>query len=244
MSKVIGIKGVYLSMCKALGIDPIPITVPVFGVIRKRYEITSIHDNFGLGQIMDDYIEAYLRDSDDPLVIDCGVNVGITVRWWLWINDALEVVGIDMMEEAHKFTVEALEISGISTKRYKCHTEALWRKSGEPFSVDAEDPLLSISSLSKKGHGLNKRNLISRTLDSVFSENMPHKVSLLKIDLEGAGADALEGASILLTRTEHVCFEYHDDEERKKSSELLSRNGFCLRRENNRHLWWERGRSG
>jgi hypothetical protein len=48
MSKVIGIKGVYLSMCKALGIDPIPITVPVFGVIRKRYEITSIHDNFGL----------------------------------------------------------------------------------------------------------------------------------------------------------------------------------------------------
>ena len=242
MSKIIGGKGLYFSLCKSLKINPIRTSVPIFGEISTYHEILNLHDNFAVGELRDEKVEGYLRNETAPLVIDCGVNVGITVRWWLHgiANAALKVVGVDMMEEAHQFTIDALKTSGTNSDRYRDCCAALWKTSGEKFSVSLDDPLFGENSLYPNKATGKKREVFSKTLDDLFSENMPSKVSLLKIDLEGAGSAALEGAEKILQVTKHLVFEIHGEKECKSSTKLLSNHGFYLRKISNRHLWWER----
>ena len=77
-------------------------------------------------------------------------------------------------------------------------------------------------------------------MDDLLVGTSLKKIDLLKIDIEGAGASALEGGLEILKVTKHVVIELHDEEERKKSTKLLLENSFYLRKSVGRHLWWER----
>jgi hypothetical protein len=76
-------------------------------------------------------------------------------------------------------------------------------------------------------------------MDSLLATSSLKKIDLLKIDIEGAGASAIEGSQEILKITKHVVIELHDEEERKRSTELLLNNDFNLRKSAGRHLWWE-----
>ena len=66
------------------------------------------------------------------------------------------------------------------------------------------------------------------------------QIDLIKIDIEGAGANALSGALESLKITRHVIIELHNEEEQAESSKILLENGFYLRKSSGKHLWWER----
>jgi hypothetical protein len=66
ISKVVGLKGVYLSFFKSLGTDPFPITVPIFGRIRTYHEILNMHYNFAVGELRDERVETYLKNEKSP----------------------------------------------------------------------------------------------------------------------------------------------------------------------------------
>lgn len=102
------------------------------------------------------------------------------------------------------------------------------------------DPLLGGNSLLGDFGGSINRQLMSNTLDELMGENPPENVSLLKIDLEGSGADALEGATKVLQATKHVVFEVHGEDECSRGNRLLFESGFTLRRTINRELWREK----
>ena len=147
MSDLIGIKGFYLSFFKARKMNPIPIRVPIFGIIRTYYEIKNLHDNFGTGELRDKKVEIYLSRKQTPCVIDCGVNVGVTVRWWFYLNSQTKVFGIDMIEETQKFTIESLKSIDIDPGRYKAIVAALWSENGKQFKMRIGDPLFGDNSL-------------------------------------------------------------------------------------------------
>ncbi len=243
LSKLLGSTGIYLSLCKRFKKNPMPVNIPIFGKIKTYDEIINIQDNFALRELRDDVVESYLTEGKNPIVVDCGINVGITVRWWLngLSNNNIQVIGIDMIDEAHKFTINSLLESDIDPERYQYHVAALWSNSNETFDVDVEDPLSGLTNIFKKSDSNNVRTIHSKTIDDLLGGNALTKVDLLKIDIEGAGANALEGALEILKVTKHVVIELHDEEECKKSTKLLSDNGFYLRRVTGRHLWWEHG---
>ncbi len=240
--KVVGPAGYYLTLCKKLKMNPMPVKVPVFGVLKTDHEVRNLCDNFAKGVLRDEKIEQYLREQKSPCVIDCGVNVGITIRWWLALNPASKVYGVDMLEETHQFTRAALKAGGLGEERYHGITAALWSSSGKPFTIDVEDPLWGDNSLFQKKEGAkHDRTFVSRTLDELFAAEPLATVDLLKIDLEGAGAEALKGATELLKKTKYVVFENHGEAESKEASAVLVRNGFGVRRVGERqHLWWEK----
>jgi len=240
--KVVGPTGYYLSLCKKLKMNPIPVKVPVFGVLRTDHEVRNLCDNFAKGVLRDEKIERELSQKRAPCVIDCGVNVGITIRWWLSLNKAAQVYGVDMLQETHDFTRNAIRAGGLGEERYHGITAALWSSSGKTFTIDVRDPLWGDNNLfQEKGGAKNDRTFVSRTLDEIFAGEAIETVDLLKIDLEGAGAEALKGATELLKNTKQVVFENHGEEESKEASAVLVRNGFLVRRVGERqHLWWEK----
>jgi FkbM family methyltransferase len=242
MIEMMGAGGFYLYCCRRWGIDPIPIKVPIFGKIRTFHEIRNIFDNFGVrGQIKDEKIEAYLSGKQKPCVIDCGVNVGITVRWWFHLNREAQVFGVDMMKEAHLFTAQAIKSIGIAQESYKPIEAALWSENGKQFKIGIGDPLHGDNGFFRKNYKANnERVFTTQTLDSIFATQSLEEVDLLKIDLEGAGAEALQGATQLIKKTKHVVIEMHPEEDSKKVSKLLEGSQFLLRKAEGNQLWWEK----
>ena len=118
--KFIGYKAIYLNHCKRLKKNPIPVNIPIFGKIKTYQEISNLYDNFAMKELRDEVVENHLLLEKNPLVVDCGVNVGVTVRWWLngLSNNNLRVIGIDMIEESHKFTINSLIESKINPEIY------------------------------------------------------------------------------------------------------------------------------
>jgi FkbM family methyltransferase len=239
---LLGYKAIYLNHCRRLKKNPRPVSLPIFGKIKTYHEIINIHDNFAVGQLRDDVVETYLSQEKNPVVVDCGVNIGITVRWWLngLGNNNLRVIGIDMINEAHKFTINSLLDANIDPERYQYHVAALWEHGDATFNIDVEDPLLGETNVFDVSEGIDLRVVHSKKLDDLLVGASLKKIDLLKLDIEGAGAHALEGGLEILKVTKHVVIELHDEEEQKKSSKLLLNNGFYLRKSVGRHLWWER----
>lgn len=240
---LLGFSGVWLYICKRLHINRLPITIPIFGRVSTYHEVRNIFDNFGTGQLRNGVVERYLAAQAAPCIIDCGVNVGVTIRWWLHLNDRAKVYGIDMLQEAQDFTVEALKTTKAGGKGYVPVTAALWSESGKEFKIGVTDPLYGDYGFYRPDKEKTERTVITRTLDSIAASESIGPVELLKIDLEGAAADALAGATELLKRTRYVVFEIHDvhnKEERGLASGIMDKGGFRLMCVTGRHLWWER----
>lgn len=244
MTGLLGPAGFWLYVRKRLKKISLPVTLPIFGRVRTIHEIRNIFDNFGTGQLRNREVERHLSKKASPCVIDCGVNVGVTVRWWLHLNPGARVYGIDMLKEAQEFTVEALKSIKTGPGSYRPVTAALYSENGKNFTVGVSDPLYGDYGFYRKDREETERVVTTGTLDSIAGAEGIGGVDLLKIDLEGAAADALKGAAELLKRTRYVVFEIHDvhnKEERGLASGILEAGGFSLTGTTGRHLWWKRG---
>lgn len=239
---LLGYKAIYLNYCRRFKKNPRPVSIPIFGKIKTYHEIINIHDNFAVGQLRNDVVENHLSHEKNPIVVDCGVNVGITVRWWLngLCNDNLRVIGIDMIDEANKFTINSLVEANINPERYQYYVAALWDHGDATFNIDVEDPLDGETNIFEARESTDLRVMQSKKMDDLLVGASLKKIDLLKLDIEGAGANALEGGLEILKITKHVVIEIHNEEEQKKSTKLLLNNGFYLRETAGRHLWWER----
>jgi FkbM family methyltransferase len=233
----IGSHGTYLSLCKRMGRVPFPVQVPPFGTIGTLAEVHSLHDNFVIGEIRDPQFEAALSAQSAPVIIDCGINVGITVRWWLHLNPATRVLGFDMMHEAHEFTVARL---GSLSKAYQPFSVLLADREGLPQECRFDDPLCGGNRISTEGAGHQARKFVTTTLDVCLQDRPTAPVFLLKMDIEGSGHLALAGGIEVLRRTQHVVIEFHSPAELAESNTLLARLGFKLRNFKSRNVWYGR----
>lgn len=243
ITKLLGPAGLRLYIGKRFKKIFLPTTIPVFGNIRSAHEIRNIFDNFGTGQLRNKDVERHLSKKASPCIIDCGVNVGVTVRWWFHLNPDSKVYGIDMLKEAQEFTSEALKFIKAGGVNYRPVTAALYSENGKDFTVGVSDPLYGDYGFYRKDKEETQRTVTTRTLDTIASAEGIGEVDLLKIDLEGAAADALKGAAELLKRTRYVVFEIHDvhnKAERGLASGMLEAGGFSLIEITGRHLWWEK----
>jgi FkbM family methyltransferase len=210
--------------------------MPIFGNISTVDEILNIHDNFGKAELRFDCIESHLKKAVNPIIVDCGVNVGITIRWWHYLNPGAKIIGFDMMKEAHEFTLKKI---GASSSWYVPLTCALSSSEGKAIDINFDDPLFgenSVNSTNKK----YKREVKTCTLDNSL-ENIAvggATIDVLKIDIEGHGAEALRGAAATIKKTRFVIFETHSKDEISESSDMLIKAGFKIIGMRNRTLFY------
>jgi FkbM family methyltransferase len=237
MSKALGPKGDYLAFCRSIGMVPFPVSVPIFGKVATIPEILNLHDNFAVGELRDSHIETVLSKAANPVVVDCGVNVGITVRWWFHLNPSCRVFGLDMMKEAHDLTGERLRGSDAA---YIGITAALSSLDGEEVTIHFTDPLEGTNRTGSIKHGAVSRTLITARIDSLLAPHSLSRIELLKIDIEGCAAKALAGACRTLSGTQNVILEAHSEDELGESEAILVESGFRLRHFRNRNVWFKR----
>lgn len=237
MVKAVGPKGYYLGLCRSLRWMPFAIQVPIFGKVSTISEILNIHDNFAAGELRDNVVESVIRRTPNPIIVDCGINVGVTVRWWLHLNRACKIFGLDMMQEAHDFTCQALQNDQAS---YQGITAAISAVDGEEVSIHFNHPLEGTNALDSTKAGAQTRKVLTARMDTVLAPHHLTQIDLLKIDIEGHAAKALAGAGQTLSITNHVILEIHSEAELGESEAILVQSGFRLRYFRHRNLWFVR----
>lgn len=236
--KIFGLKNLALFYGKRWDGPVLPRSLPAFGVISHKEELLNIRDNILQGSIRDGKVERQLAAAERPVIVDCGINVGVTVRWWYYLNPRATVYGIDMMKEANDFTVKALPER--LRAQYVPITAVLAAESGRMVELSFSDPLFGGNRVGAPGEWAAKRGVPSSALDDCLAPYRVGHIELLKVDIEGNAAEMFRGAPKTLAKAKDILLEIHGEEERAESVRLLGESGFRLRRSYKRHLWFEK----
>ncbi len=216
----------------------LPISLPIFGIISRKEELLSIRDNILQGSLRDREMEEDIRKAKEPLIVDCGINVGVTVRWWFYLNPHTTVYGIDMMQEANDFTMSALP------ERFKAKfvpiTSVLASETGRVVDLSYDDPLFGANNAKISSGCLSNRRVKSMTLDDCLNSYRIGTIDLLKVDIEDSAAQMFLGASEALSKARNILLEIHSEKEREDSISSLREKGFCIRKSYKRHVWLEK----
>jgi len=236
--KMFGVRLLYCFYFKKWAWCGLPVSTRIFGKISHREELLSIRDNILTGSLLDRELEKKIRTVKKPLIVDCGVNVGVSVRWWFYLNPEATVYGIDMMQEANDFTVS--ELPDRFKAGYLPITAMLAASTGKVVELSYDDPLFGGNNAGAASGYSQKRSVTSKTLDDCLSGHNISSVDLLKIDIEDSAALMLEGAKRTLPKVKTILLEIHSDLEFNNASRILSENGFHIRRAYKRHIWLEK----
>lgn len=238
--KIFGLKNfLYFLFIKYRILWHLPMLLPIFGLVKNKEEIINIRDNIFQGSLRDLFIENKIRKAKKPVIVDCGINVGITVRWWFYLNPKSLVYGIDMMQEAHSFTMESLPKS--FKGNYIPIAAVLASQSDQRVDVKFDDPLFGGNSAEMPPEEYAQcRSVRTTTLDDSLSKDPIKEISLLKIDIEGSAVSMLRGATQTLKKVRNVFLEWHNEQAKKGSVDLLRGAGFFIRKKHKRHIWFKK----
>lgn len=221
-----GLKGKYLAavLCVFKSV-PFGISLPPFGRIALYNEFLSIYDNIIEKELRCDEIEDGIKKSARPVIVDLGINLGMTVRWWFSLNKNAVVYGIDMIPESLEFTTGRLKTIPGSFNWTGIPSAVSDKK--QSFTIQYDDPLEGSNSVFSSA-GKIKRTVTADTLDNLLKQYAPAEIDLIKIDIEGFGAVALRGGVELLSKCRYIILETHTPEEISEANRILINLGWDL----------------
>jgi len=240
--RVLRWRGAYMCVC-AWGFRTVlfPVELEEFGALTNRGEFLNFIGNVCVGELRNATAETLIASADAPLVVDVGVNIGVTVRWWLSLSPRARVIGLDMMQEAVDYTTS--KVASIHAADRWVGIVGVVGAAAQERVLRFDDPLDGTTSLTRSD-GARTRTVAVKTLDDWLAAQPIADMVLLKVDVEGAAADVLAGAERILARTTMVVFEGHDELEIRESSSLLFARGFRLTAVHGRNFWWIREAHG
>lgn len=166
---------------------------------------------FSYGQLIDLFEEIFIfqhykfeTGQAEPLIVDCGSNIGISVLYFKKLYPKAKVVAIEPDPDAFAQLEENIRRNGLS--HVTLYHAALSSCEGEKGLYKKEGSHLTMS-LIPSSEGLSARRVLAQRLSTLIQEN----VELLKVDVEGAEIeildDLIENKKIHLI--ERMIIEYH-----------------------------------
>lgn len=192
--------------------------------IRYRNLVIRVTDLLSVAwQIKEFFGDERMRfpsDKSDPLIIDCGSNVGVSVLYFRSIHPAARIICFEPDPAVHACLEENLRANGITDVDHR--RQAVWVH-GEGVSFGSEG--------ADGGSILRSENAVrlpSVRLREVLQE--AGEIDLLKIDIEGAEVPVLLDCADELHRVKQLYVEYHSlpdaPQQLHELLEVLNRAGF------------------
>lgn len=159
--------------------------------------------------------------------LDCGSNIG----YWSVIASRILPPGHTVALEASPSNYKRLSRNAeLNEDRFDTVLGAIWSRGGETLNIVTHDQRHAGSSVvnrrEKMGQkGYHEYKIDSITIDSIcdrFTENNPDARIVIKLDVEGAEIQAIEGAErVLGSREVIVIYEDHGQDSSCKISDLF-----------------------
>lgn len=215
-----------------------PYKLGIFEIIRlklsPRKSITSTKINlhkiwltdpywfiFNHREIFEEEIYKFTSKRPDPLIIDCGSNIGLSIIYFNSLYPQSKIIGFEPDPEIFRFLEQNLE--EFSIPNIELHQKAVWTCETELLFV--QDGSLGGKIVKNR----NKKNIIE--IQSMrLRDLLTQPIDFLKIDIEGAEYDVLEDCKDKLELVDHIFIEYHglanETQKLHKILEMINATGF------------------
>jgi len=159
-----------------------------------------------------DQLYKFECDLKQPLIIDCGANMGTSVMYFKWLFPNAEIHAFE--PDATIFEVLETNVKKNHLKSIHLHNKAVWINNNDMFfsSNNSQSGKLVLEAKDVKVACLRLKD---------YMKNFK-SIDLLKLDIEGAELIVLHDISSELNRVNHLFIEYHSTvHEPQKLSQLL-----------------------
>jgi FkbM family methyltransferase len=153
----------------------------------------------GIQEIFIDEVYNFYCNEDNPVIIDCGSNIGLSIIYFKKLYPNAQIIGF----EPDKFIFKVLQnnLLQFSIKDAKLFDKAVWIN---------EKPLLFKRNGSVGGHLSDIEDNDTERVETVRLKDFLHtKVDFLKIDIEGAEFEIIKDCEEKLNNVSNIFIEYH-----------------------------------
>lgn len=163
---------------------------------KRPYEILHTYK-----ELFEDEIYFFKADTDAPLIVDCGANIGLSVLYFKSLYPNARVIAYEPDAENMQFLKRNIALNNLTG--VECRQKAVWINNEE----------LQFASDGTQGSSIASGNPTSPTV-KVKAERLADvvrntKVDFLKIDIEGAESDVLHDCAPFLQNVQYLFVEYH-----------------------------------
>ena len=170
----------------------------------RLYQEIFVKDEFQLAQFQ------AKTNLQAPVVFDVGANCGY---FSMRILDAYPSATVYAFEPQERLVREFKDVicENNLEQRAFCHHCALGKEDGTALLYQNRSPISAstIQAKAAKRKIINRQAVTVRSLNSVLKEKMIEKIDVLKIDVEGAEMDVLEGGDQILGKVAFILIEIH-----------------------------------
>lgn len=184
---------------------------------RRPYELLHSYK-----EIFGKEIYKFGTHRHNPLIIDCGSNIGLSVIYFSLCYPLSKIIAFE--PDQKNFELLKLNVDRHRLKNVELNNTAVWNKNEEiTFHANGSEA----SHIGMAGSGYKVKAVSLNNLLQQFD-----RIDFLKIDIEGAEYDVVKDCEGNLQKVEHLFLEYHGKaEETNKLNEILlvlQRSGFKL----------------
>jgi FkbM family methyltransferase len=142
----------------------------------------------------------FKTDETKPLILDCGANIGLSIIYFKHLLPNAEILGFEpdaKIFEFLKFNIESFDFSGVTLLKKACWKDETVLKF---FSEGAD--------AGRTANPTDSGNIVD--VEAVRLRNyLTRKISMLKMDIEGAEYEVLNDIKDKLECVENIFVEYH-----------------------------------
>ncbi len=156
---------------------------------------------------------------DDPVILDLGSNIGLTIVHYKHLYPKASIYGFEMNEENFR-------LAKYNTKDFAdvyLHNQAVWiHNDGVQFALNSDFDSFSIKPESENSLK-NSEIISSTTIQKILDDNSLGNVDFLKMDIEGAEEAILDQEDLeWLQSINSLNIEMHFDEGNDKMDHYLN----------------------
>lgn len=204
----LGLKGVILFLySKITGIKPV-VRVKVPGIahpVRLRVGTTDIST---YKQVLVLLQYEFDKPEAPRFIIDAGANIGLSAVYFANRFPQAKIVAIEPEGSNYRMLCENVK----PYPQVKALRAALWRENEDLFLFDSGHGNHGFQvGDNEAGSGCGVGSVPGLSIDSIMRDAGESKVDLLKIDIEGAEREVMEGSGAWIDKIGVLMIELHDD---------------------------------
>ncbi len=167
----------------------------------KKIHIVDIASfKFIKKEIFDQQIYKFEANTQEPYIIDCGANIGLSIIYFKQLYPNAKIVGFepdDRVFKALEYNIEAFNFSNIELIKKACWNEETTLKF---YSEGADGGRVALN--------LDREQIIK--VETIrLRKFLDRKVDFLKMDIEGAEIEVLADIKDLLGSVDKIFVEFH-----------------------------------
>jgi FkbM family methyltransferase len=164
--------------------------------------------------------------SDPKLIIDCGAYVGYSCAYFLSRFPSAHIIAIE--PDPHSFEILKDNLKPY-TDRYRAICSAVWSRPRKlALAKDFRDGREWSRSVREVSEG-EESKLVATDIGALLQESGYGRISLLKIDREGAEADVFSSNyQNWIDKVDNIVIELHDEECRSIFNKAIASEDFLI----------------